>query len=111
VPAGLFHSWQSCLQGKQTEQQQQQLSRQFMSQVATVWSKLLSIWHANTPGRVSKVAPVLLRSLVPALQFADLCMQQAALAPGASANSSSSSSSGGSDSISKDDYSVALPNT
>jgi hypothetical protein len=98
VTAGLFHSWQSCLKGTQTKQQQ--ISGQFMSEVASLWSRVFSgagegsFWHVSTPGRGSKVAAVLLRSAVPVLQFAALCMQHAALASGNSTNNSSSSSGG-----------------
>jgi hypothetical protein len=109
--AELFDSWHSCLTTKLNHQQQQQqpISRQFMSQVAFVWSRVFSLWHdiALWLGGVSKIAPVILRSAVPALQFADLCMQQAAPVPGASSSSSSGSSS--SWEVSRNDgYSAAL---
>jgi hypothetical protein len=110
VTAGLFHSWQSCLKASETKQHQQQLSAQFMSQVAFVWSRMFSLWHDIAPSVVSKVAPLLLRCAVPALQLADLCLQQvAALPPGDSTIIIiiiSSSSSG--KPMQNDDYRAAL---
>jgi hypothetical protein len=77
-----------------------------MYQVALVWSRVFSLWHDISPLVASKVAPVLLRCAVPALQFADLCLQQvAALPPG---GSSSSSGPRKFETLQNDGYRVAL---
>jgi hypothetical protein len=116
APAGLFASWQSCLETKPSAQQQQQqhLRWGFIEHVAYLWHSVFASCERIVPVRLSKVAPVLLRSVVPALQFAGECMQHIALASG-SVNGSSSSllgspvSSSSSSSNANSHHEVSMP--
>jgi hypothetical protein len=85
--AGLFDSWQACLHRAvnvepakpkhQHQQQQQQIRADFLSSVSRLWCQLLEAWQPVVLLSTEKVAPVLLRTVLPALEFGTHCMQHA----------------------------------
>jgi hypothetical protein len=105
--AGLFKSWQACLhraiivkpaKQKRQRQQQQQVSGEFLFGVSCLWWRLWATWQPVVLLSTGQVAPVLLRTALPALEFGTQCMQHAAHQPHATAAHKASSSSSSSSS-------------
>jgi hypothetical protein len=74
--AGLFDSWQACLrragsvkpakQKRQRQHQQQQVRAEFLSSVSSLWLVLWNTWRTVVLLSTGQVAPLLLRSALPA---------------------------------------------
>jgi hypothetical protein len=102
--AGLFKSWQACLhcavivkpakqKRQRQQQQQQQVSGEFLFVVSCLWWRLWTTWQPVVLLSTGQVAPVLLRTALPALEFGTQCMQHAAHQQHATAAHEASSSS------------------